>query len=185
MRGFDLFMRLAQRIADARADVLFIVVGQEDSYYGWDRLHTGQPNFKEWVLKQGKFDLSRFVFLRHLEPEPLADVLCLSDLHVYLTVPFVLSWSLMNALASGCVVLAADVPPVREVIEPGKNGLVEPLFDIERLAQAALRVLDDPSAFAPLGRAGRELLQEKYSLEVSVPELKEYFERQAAGGKER
>jgi glycosyltransferase involved in cell wall biosynthesis len=183
MRGFDLFMRVAQRIADARADVLFIVVGQEDSYYGWDRLHTGQPNFKEWVLKQGKFDLSRFVFLRHLEPEPLADVFCLSDLHVYLTVPFVLSWSLMNALASGCVVLAADVPPVREVIEPGKNGLVEPLFDIERLTQAALRVLDDPAAFAPLGRAGRELLQEKYSLEVSVPELKEYFERQAAKGK--
>ena len=61
----------------------------------------------------------------------LADVLCLSDLHVYLTVPFVLSWSLLNAMACGCVVLASDVAPVREVIVPGENGLVEPLFDVD------------------------------------------------------
>ena len=53
------------------------------------------------------------------------------------------------------MVLASDVPPVREVIEPGQNGLVEPLFDVERLTETALRVLDDPAAFAPLGDAAR------------------------------
>ena len=54
-----------------------------------------------------------------------------------------LSWSLLNAMASGCVVLASDVPPVREVIEPGENGLVEPLFDVERLTETALQVRPD------------------------------------------
>ena len=88
-------------------------------------------------------------------PEHLAAIFRLSDLHIYLTAPFVLSWSLLDAMASGCVVLASDVPPVREVIEPGQNGLIEPLFDVDRLTETALRVLDDPAAFAPLGRAAR------------------------------
>jgi glycosyltransferase involved in cell wall biosynthesis len=180
MRGFDLFMRAAGQIARSRPDVLFVVVGQEDSFYGWDRLHTGQPNFKEWVLSQGDYDLSRFLFLRHLQPEELANLLCHSDLHIYLTVPFVLSWSLLNALSCGRVVLASDVAPVREVIAPGRNGLLVPLFDTQGLVETALRVLDDPAAFAPLGRAARQLVEEKYSLELAVPELKEYFERVAS-----
>ena len=89
-------------------------------------------------------------------PERLADLLCLSDLHVYLTAPFVPSWSLFNALACGCVVLASDVDPVREIIEPGVTGLVAPLFDIDYQAQVALRVLDDPAAHASLRKAGRQ-----------------------------
>jgi glycosyltransferase involved in cell wall biosynthesis len=180
MRGFDLFMRVAGRIARERPDVLFLIAGRDKTYYGWDKLTTGQDNFKEWVLAQGEYDPSRFVFLGQVPPEQLADMFCLSDLHVYLTVPFVLSWSLINALSSGCVVLGADVPPVREVIEPGRNGLVAPLFDTDQMAETALRVLDDPAAFAPLGRAARALVEEKYSLEVAVPELKDYFERMAS-----
>src|SRR5262249_41118175 len=169
MRGFDLFMEVARRIAEAHPDVLFVVVGQEESYYSWDRLHTGRRELKGGVLRRGNYDLSRFVFLRHLEPEQLADLLGLSDLHVYLTVPFVLSWSLLNALACGCVVLASDVAPVREVIEPGKNGLVGALFDADGLAEAALRVLADPPAYGPLRRAARDLVGEKYSLDVAGP----------------
>ena len=72
-------------------------------------------------------------------PEQLAAIFRLSDLHIYLTAPFVLSWSLLDAMASGCVVLASDVPPVREVIESGRNGLIEPLFDIDRLTETALQ----------------------------------------------
>jgi glycosyltransferase involved in cell wall biosynthesis len=180
VRGFDLFMRLADRIARARSDVLFVVVGRDQTYYGWDNLHTGQPSFKQWVLDQGRYDPSRFVFLDEVEPDRLAVLLGLSDLHVYLTVPFVLSWSLLDALSCGCVVLASDVPPVREVIVPGVNGLVEPLFDTERQVEAALRVLDDPDAHRPLGRAARALMEEKYSVDVAVPGLKRYFERVAS-----
>lgn len=177
MRGFDLFMKVADRICRERADVLFVVVGSEDTYYGWDRLHTGQPSFKQWVMNQGTYDLSRFLFLNHILPEHLADLLCLSDLHIHLTVPFAVSWSLLNAMACGCVVLASDVPSVREFIEPGRNGLVEPLFDVDRLTCVALRVLADPDEFRPLGEAARRLIDEHYDLDVAVPELKAYFEQ--------
>lgn len=177
IRGFDLFMRLADRIARERSDVLFIVIGSDEVYYSWDKLFTGQQSFREWVLSRGSFDLSRFLFTGQLEPEQLADLLCLSDLHVYLTVPFVPSWSLINAMACGCVVLAADVGPVREIIDPGRTGLVAPLFDIEALAETALRVLDDPAAYSPLGRAARALVSERYSLETCIPALADFFER--------
>ncbi len=177
VRGFDLFMKVADRIGRARPDVLFIVVGGEEIHYGWDALHTGQPSFKQWVLSQGRYDLARFRFLGTILPEQLADVLRITDLHFYLTVPFVLSWSLLNAMASGAVVLASDVPPVREVIEPGVNGLVESVFDVEALTETALRVLDDPASHADLGRAARRTIEERYSVDVAVPELKDYFER--------
>jgi len=183
MRGFDLFMQVAQRIARERSDVLFVIAGDEQTYYGWDKLHTGQPSFKQWVLSRGDYDLSRFRFVGHIPPAELADLLCRSDLHFYLTVPFVLSWSLFNALACGCVVLASDVAPMREVITPGRTGLLEPFFDIERLAETALQVLADPGRYRPLGQAARALIEEQYSLEAAIPPLKDYFDKVVAAGK--
>ena len=180
MRGFDIFMRAAHRIAQLRSDVLFVAVGSEQTYYGWDMLHTDGLSFKQWVLNQDSYDLSRFVFPGHIEPSQLALLLARSDLHMFLTVPFVPSWSLFNALSAGCTVLASDVAPVREVIEPGEHGLVEPFFDVSRLTDTALKVLDDPAAFAPLGQAARERVREKYCLDLTLPGLKSYFERMAA-----
>jgi glycosyltransferase involved in cell wall biosynthesis len=184
MRGFDLFMRLADRLTRARPDVRFVLAGDEQTYYGWDRQHTGGIPFKEWVLSKGDFDLSRFHFLGHVEPEVLADLLRRSDLHVYLGVPFVLSWSVFNALASGCIVLAGDVEPVREVIDHRHTGLVEPLFDIDRLEHTALAVLKEPGAYRHLGHAARSMMETKYSLEAAIPELRDFFERVAAAGRD-
>jgi glycosyltransferase involved in cell wall biosynthesis len=177
VRGFDLFMALARRIAAARPDVHFVVVGGDATHYGWDALFTDGRSFKDWVLGRYEGDRSRCHFLGMIDPPALADVLARSDLHVFLSVPFVPSWSLLNALSAGCVVLAGDVEPVREIIEPGRNGLLAPLFDQEELTRAALRVLDDPAGHAPLGAAGRRLVEEKYSLEVAVPALRDFFER--------
>ena len=177
IRGFDLFMQVADRICRQRADVLFVVVGGEEIHYGWDKLHTGSPSFKQWVLSQGDHDLSRFLFPGRILPEHLADILRLSDLHIYLSAPFVVSWSLFNAMATGVPVLASDVPPVREVIEGGVNGLLEPLFDIDRLTATALKVLADPAGFAPLGIAARRTIEERYSIESCIPPIKEFFER--------
>ncbi len=180
IRGFDLFMKVARRICKARSDVIFIVAGGEEIHYGWDKLHTGAPSFKEWVLRGAGDDLDRFIFTGRVLPEQLASIFRLSDLHIYLTAPFVLSWSLLDAMASGCVVLASDVPPVREVIEPGQNGLIEPLFDIDRLSDTALRVLEDPAAFASIGRAARATIEEKFSLDVCIRPLGDYLERIAS-----
>jgi glycosyltransferase involved in cell wall biosynthesis len=180
IRGFDVFMKVARRICKARSDVIFVVAGGEEIHYGWDKLHTGNPSFKDWVLKGQGDDLDRFIFTGRVLPEHLAAIFRLSDLHIYLTAPFVLSWSLLDAMASGCVVLASDVPPVREVVEDRQNGLIEPLFDVDRLTETALRVLEDPAAFAPLGRAARATILEKFSLEVCIPPLGDYFERIAS-----
>jgi glycosyltransferase involved in cell wall biosynthesis len=182
IRGFDIFMNVARRIAQERPDVLFVVVGSEEIYYGWDKLHTGESSFKNWVISKGGFDLSRFVFTGQIDPKTLADIFKMTDLHLYLTAPFVLSWSILNAMASGAVVLASDVEPVREVIEPGVNGLLEPLFDIDRLTEKALEVLADPASFAPLGVEARRTIEARYSIEVSIPPLKDYFERVASAG---
>jgi glycosyltransferase involved in cell wall biosynthesis len=180
MRGFDQFMKLADRIGRELRDVIFVVVGGEEIYYGWDKLHTGQPSFKKWVLSQGEYDLERFIFLDYVEPSVLSDILCLSDLHIYLTVPFVLSWSFFNALACGRVVLASDVDPVLEVIEPDKNGLVAPMFDTDALSEKALQVLKKPEEFRPLGEAARALMETHYSIDACLSPLKDYFERVAS-----
>jgi glycosyltransferase involved in cell wall biosynthesis len=179
VRGFDLFLAAADRIARGRPDVLFVVAGDERAYYGWDSFHAGGVPFKDWAMARVGPDPSRFLFLGHVPPETLAGVLRRSDLHLYFTVPFVASWSLFNALSTGLVVLGSDVGPVREVIEPGVTGLLSPLFDVDRLAQLALAVIDDPAEYAPLGLAGRRLIEERYGIDACIPPLRDFFERTA------
>jgi glycosyltransferase involved in cell wall biosynthesis len=175
MRGFDIFVRVANRIAAAMPNVLFAVVGSDRTAYGNDLKHITAPTFRDHVLAGERPDLLRFRFLGTLSPTALVDVLSLSDLHVYLTVPFVLSWSLLNALACECVVLASDTAPVREVIDDGVTGLLADFFDVDLLAARALEVLKDPSAYRRLGAAGRGLVEERYSIERTLPRLEALF----------
>jgi glycosyltransferase involved in cell wall biosynthesis len=176
MRGFDIFMKVAKRLCDRRRDVVFAIVGQDRICYGGDAKFTGGKSFKDWVLAQDSYDLSRFIFPGLVPPTDLAQLLAVSDLHVYLTVPFVLSWSLLNALACGATVLASNTAPVREMIEHDKNGLLADFFDVEGLVDLAGRVLDRPADFKPLGRAGVQLIEERYSLDVCLPRMLELYQ---------
>jgi len=175
LRGFDIFMRVARRLCESRHDVVFLVVGEDRIAYGGDKRFTQDKTFKQWVLAQDDYDLSRILFLGRLPAPDLARLLSLTDLHIYLTAPFVLSWSLMNALACGATVLASDTAPVREVIQHEVNGLLVDFFDIDRLVEQANRVLDDPRHFAEFGRAGQRLIQERYNLDVCLPQLLELY----------
>ncbi len=179
MRGFDLFIAAASRIAQERSDVLFVVAGDEKAYYGWDSFHAQGKTFQEWTMSRIPCDPSRFLFLGHVSPETLADVLRRSDLHLYLSVPFVTSWSLFNAMSTGAVVLASDIAPVREIVKHEQNGLLCPLFDTDQMANLALDVLATPAKYAPLGRAARDTILSKYSLDACMPNLKDYYERVA------
>ena len=176
MRGFDIFMKMAKRLCERRSDVLFLVAGEDRVCYGGDENVTGEKSFKEWVLAQDDYDLSRFVFLGRVPPPVLARLFALSDLHVYLTVPFVLSWSLMNALACGTTVLASDTAPVREVIEHGKNGLLVDFFDVDVVVETANQVLESPEDFQHLRAAGVERIQDRYSLDVCLPQMLDFYE---------
>jgi glycosyltransferase involved in cell wall biosynthesis len=176
MRGFDIFMRVAKRLCDERKDVVFVVVGEDRIAYGGDKRYTDGKTFKQWVLSHDDYDLSRILFTGRVPPLELVNLFSLSDLHIYLTVPFVLSWSLMNALACGVTVLASDTAPVKEMIQHEKNGLLVDFFDIEGFVETAQRVLDDPQAFRQLGQAGREMIQQQYSLDVCLPQMVQLYQ---------
>jgi glycosyltransferase involved in cell wall biosynthesis len=168
-------MKMAKKLCDRRKDVLFLIAGEDRVCYGGDEKVTGQKSFKEWVLAQDNYDLSRFLFLGLVPPPVLAQLFALSDLHVYLTVPFVLSWSLMDALACGATVLASNTAPVREMIEPGQNGLLADFFDVDGLASTADRVLNAPQEYKHLGAAGVEMIRSRYSLEVCLPRMVDLY----------
>lgn len=176
MRGFDIFMKTAKRLCDARDDVIFVIAGEDRVCYGGDLKHTGGKSFKEWVLSQGDYDLSRFLFVGRVPPVELARLFNLTDLHCYLTVPFVLSWSLLNAMACGAVILASKTPPVQEVILPNRTGLLADFFDVDEWVAVANRVLDDPPAHRPLGEAAAALIHDRYRMEVCLPKMAGLFE---------
>lgn len=171
MRGFDIFMQVAGQICKARSDVLFVCVGSDRVAYGGDLNHIAEKSFREHVLAQDDYDLDRFLFTGAVKPTELVNIFSLSDLHIYLTVPFVLSWSLLNALACECTVLASATPPVEEMIQHNSNGLLCDFFDVDGFTKQALCVLDRPEDFGQLGKAGKALIDEKYSLETTLPQL--------------
>ena len=181
MRGFDVFMRVAKRICDARGDVIFVCVGSDRTVYGGDQKHIEEETFREHVLAQDDYDLDRFIFTGSVPREELARLFSFSDLHIYLTVPFVLSWSMMNALACGCAVLGSGTPPVREMIEHGQNGLLADFHDEDEFVRQALEVLDDPAAYRQLGTAGTEMIRTRYSLKKVLPKMLDLYRRTVAG----
>ena len=185
MRGFDVFIRAAKRIAERFPDVVFFVVGSDKVEYGGDLAYTGGKTFKEWVLSREMFDLSKFVFTGRLEREHLGRLLAATDLHMYLTVPFVLSWSMVDAMSCGAVVLGSATPPVMEMIRDGENGLLADFFDAEGMAEKAVRVLRDPASHRALGRAAERVIEERYSLDAVLPHHLRLYEDVVAGGVRR
>ncbi len=174
VRGFDVFMRMANRICELRSDVIFVVVGADRSYYAASNSATGR-SFREHVLAQDSYDLNRFIFTGQVLEDQLVEILSISDLHVYLTAPFVLSWSFMDALACGCTVLASNTPPVAEMIAHEVNGLLADFHDVDELTRQALRVLDDTEGFRPLAEAGTALIDERYRLEVTTSQTLDFY----------
>ncbi len=182
MRGFDIFLKAADLLCREMPDAHVLVIGTDQISYGGDESYLdGKTSFKEWTLAQGNYDLSRIHFVGRVPPTDLARVLASTDVHVYLTVPFVLSWSLMNAMSCGAVVVASDTAPVREMIQHGRNGLLCDFFDPQAFADTIATVLRDPAAHRTLGDAAEELINERYSLTAVLPEMLKLYEAVANG----
>jgi glycosyltransferase involved in cell wall biosynthesis len=176
-RGFDIFMKVAKKIYQAIPDVVFLVAGSERTNYGHELSHIGNKSFKQHVLEQDNYDLSKFHFLGMIPVSDLSLLFNLSDLHIYLTTPFVLSWSVVEAMANECVILGSATAPVQEVIDDGVHGLLADFYDVDGLAEKAIRVLRDPAAHRPLARAARERVLERYEKERCIGQLVEYFKQ--------
>jgi glycosyltransferase involved in cell wall biosynthesis len=111
-----------------------------------------------------KLPMDRVHFVGALAYKVYLRVLQISRCHVYLTYPFVLSWSCLEAMSAGCVVVGSDTGPVREVIEPGANGLMFDFFDPAGLAQQVVEVLAHPGRYARLGERARQTVIERYDM---------------------
>lgn len=166
IRGFDIFMQIAKRVCLERPDVVFVVVGQDRVFYGSDDQYTSGKSFRDWVLSQDSYDLARIWFVGTMPPAQLAMLWAISDLHIYLTEPFVVSWSLLNALACGVPVLASDTGPVKEIIQHGISGLLNPFFDVDGFVGQTLKVLENPHVYLPLGTRAIEIIENRYQMDV-------------------
>ncbi len=181
MRGFDIFMRVADRVCQQRSDVTVLVVGEDRIAYGGDARFTEGKTFKQWFLDRNQIDLSRIHFLGRVPPSQLVNIFSLSDCHVYLTVPFTLSWSLFNALSCGTLAIGSDTAPVRELIDQGRNGFLVDFFDVDAWVRRVLEVLDDPPSFAPIREAARNTITDSYSLPKCLDQMLQLYREIGVG----
>jgi glycosyltransferase involved in cell wall biosynthesis len=108
--------------------------------------------------------MQRTHFLGKIPYDSYRKVLQVSSAHVYLSYPFVLSWSCLEAMSSGCVVVGSKTPPVQEVIEHGKNGYLVDFFDLDNLTDTVLEVLRDESGQKHIRQQAREHVRSRYGL---------------------
>lgn len=152
-RGFHSFMRALPRILAAHPGCQVVVVGGDEVSYG--SRPKDAANWRSKLLAENPIDPARVHFLGKVPYATYKQVLQVSAVHLYLTYPFVLSWSLLEAMASGCLVVASDTAPVREVIEDGRNGRLVDFFDTGAIAERVVQALSEPERFQALRQQAR------------------------------
>jgi DNA-binding CsgD family transcriptional regulator len=125
------------------------------------------PNWREQLLREVKLDAARTHFVGRLPHAHYVRVLQVSAAHVYLTYPFVLSWSLLEAMACGAPIVGSDTAPVREVIRDGENGRQVEFFNVEAVAQTTLELIDNRGEQVPMRKQARADAQ-RFSLSAAV-----------------
>ena len=167
-RGFPQAMAAFAEVQKRRPRAHVVVVGEDRVAYG-RRLPDG-GTWRKKMLDKLDFDLDRLHFTGRLPRDQYREVLRASSVHVYLTVPFVLSWSMIEAMSAGCLLVASDTEPVREVVSDGENGLLVDFFDTGALAERICDALDRPDDFAHLRDSARRTAVERYSAAKLVPQ---------------
>jgi glycosyltransferase involved in cell wall biosynthesis len=169
-RGYHIFMRSLSRILSARPNARVVIVGGDGVSYG-----AAAPDgvtWKEHVLREvaGHIDMSRIHFVGRVPYPVLLNVMQVSAVHIYLTYPFVLSWSLLEAMSAGALVVGSRTAPVEEVIVPDQNGILCDFFDADGIADAVIGALAQPERFRHLREAARRSVVERFDLKrVCLP----------------
>jgi glycosyltransferase involved in cell wall biosynthesis len=168
MRGFHVFMRAVPEILRARPHAHVVLVGAEEASYGNPPPDGGE--WKHYCLRETLplIDLSRVHFLDRLPHSDLRALMQVSTVHVYLTYPFVLSWSCIEALSAGCAIVASDTAPVRDVIEHDENGVLAPFHDPQAIAAAVTDLLGDGPRRARLSQRARETAVTNFDIRACV-----------------
>ncbi|MFN7225471.1 MAG: glycosyltransferase, partial [Paracoccaceae bacterium] len=177
------FMRALPAILRARPNAHVVIVGGDEVSYG-----TAPKEEKGWrdlILSQVQdaLPMDRVHFMGKVPYPVFVSILQISRVHAYLTYPFVLSWSMLEAMAAGCLVVGSRTAPVQEVVRGGKNGLLVNFFDVEGWVTTLTNALAGPEQFTPLRAAARKTALARYDLRtVCLPELVTFVESFAPHG---
>lgn len=168
-RGYHVFMRALPELLEARPDAQILIVGGDEVSYGaaapkgqtWKQIYIDEVRSK---IPSANWD--RVHFLGKVPYDTFLSMLQISRAHVYLTYPFVLSWSLMEAMSIGTPIVASDTAPVKEVITHGETGRLFPFFEGGRMVEEICTVLEDPQMRADMAKASRAFAIENYDLQT-------------------
>ncbi|MFM9998203.1 MAG: glycosyltransferase, partial [Burkholderiaceae bacterium] len=183
-RGYHIFMRALPELLRRRPGARVLLVGGDDVSYG--ARAEGGRKWKDLFAAEVRAQISdadwaRVHFLGHVPYQHFIPLLQLSSVHVYLTYPFVLSWSLLEAMSLGCAIVASDTQPLREAVRDDETGRLVDFFDVGGLAQQVCALLDDPQARARLGASARAFARAHYDLQsVCLPRQLEWVRALAA-----
>lgn len=174
-RGFPQFMEAIALLQKKRPNCHVVVVGADRVAYG-KKLPNGKT-YKQHMLETLSLDLSRLHFTGRLPYNQYLQVLQASSVHVYLTRPFVLSWSMLESMSAGCLLVASDTAPVKEVIKDGQNGLLVDFFSPQQVCDRIQEALDHPDGMAELRANARETILKTYDLAKLLPQHLDWLTR--------
>jgi glycosyltransferase involved in cell wall biosynthesis len=186
LRGYHIFMRALPEILARRPNAQVVIIGRDGLSYGLPP--PAGSNWKSIFLAEvrDRLDMSRVHFMGGVPYDTFVAALQVSSAHVYLTYPFVLSWSALEAMSAGCVVIGSDTAPVREVISSGDNGLLVPFFAVDELAEKVVQVLQEPDRFNAIGEAARRFVIEHYdAASICVPRMRQLLDMNVAAAPAR
>lgn len=180
-RGYHIFMRALPEILKKRPNAHVVLLGGDEVSYG-AKAPKGQT-WKQIYIDEVRGRIStphwnRVHFMGRVPYETYLSMVQVSRAHVYLTYPFVLSWSLLESMSAGCAILASDTAPVREVMTENETGWMVDFFDKGALTDRLCELLEDPDTRQRMGENAREFVRTKYDLQsICLPQHLEWVEK--------
>lgn len=180
-RGYHIFMRALPEVLRARPNAQVVIVGGDEVSYGAPPKEA--KGWKELILSEvrDRLDLNRVHFMGKVPYDQFTALMQVSRAHAYLTYPFVLSWSMIEAMSAGAHVIGSRTAPVQEVIEDGVNGTLVDFFDVPGWAARLTEALADPLKFQPLRAAARQTALTRYDQRILLPKMIDFVERHGPG----
>lgn len=181
-RGCHTMIRAIPHLQRLAPEAKLLIVGSmSGASYGPE---CSDGEWKDMFLAEieGEYDTDRVHFAGKVPYEQFIPMLQLSQTHVYLTYPFVLSWSLLEAMSCGCAVVGSKTAPVQDVIDDRRNGLLVDFFAPEQLAEAIAELLSNRELASELGQAARETVVKRFSLNDCVQRQLALMDLVASGG---